>query len=709
MKKILVIFAIGTTAILSARAEVVGWIFGRASGYWNEAANWDTGRIPADGDTVICTNRLATTIYVTNSTPRLAALILTNSNVRAVCLLVSNWTTRVYATNIVFSELCGVKCTGSFAEGEISNRVWIAGKTMRMGGTISADWGGWKRSNGPGWDGAPTTGINYMCGAYGGNQSYIDLRGLPLPYGSAEEPDDPGTAGGSNNAHGGGAVRIELEEDLIMEGGEITAKGTIGGSGGGIHITCRTISGTGNILANGRTPSKDTNKAGGSGGRLAVHYQPAAQSNVTAACSVRFEARGGLGNDPDVFSGSHDIFGHKQEWICEPGTLWFPDNQFLFSENYRSAGLPFAGVWHSPEPLPGLVFSGDLALDKTCLRFPGPGFTFQVAGDLTITGEGQFAREEYGLLFSNATITVGGDLTLEGARLELNEGGTLSVGGNLIQKSVDPTHAYKRDGGALVVYAAPTNAPDTCGASVTVGGTWQLETNSVCYPYCQGTNGAIVAFQVRDLVLDAGAEINANQKGWIPKRGTAVGGGPGVGGGFWGASYGGKGGAYKEADRSKIKEVYGDAFHPLDAGSGGYCPANYFGFQGGGVVWVRAERNMTLNGIVSADSNQRFYLKYDTGGSGGSVYLDTRYLYGTTGSITARGGMGSVAADTTYIGMGGGGRVAVWYRRDFSSAALKSSASVAPGTVYGEATTYAETGTIHWCQSKSPGSTVILK
>ncbi|MFA7174060.1 MAG: hypothetical protein WC340_11750 [Kiritimatiellia bacterium] len=712
MKKGFVILLAITAVNLSVQCEQVAWKWGLAEGYWNDAENWDGGRVPADGDTVICTNRLKTTIHVTNSTPKLAVLILTNTNIRELSLNVSKWDTCVYATNIVFSKLCGIKCTGSFSEGETSNRVWIVGKTMSMGGTISADGAGWTRSNGPGWAGTPVSGINYMCGAYGGNQSYISPTPtlvVPHPYGSVEEPLDPGSAGGANLAYGGGAIRIDLEEDLIMNDGEITAKGTSGGSGGGIYITCRTISGTGNIWANGRTPSKDTDKKGGSGGRIAVHYNPEAQSNVTATCSVRFEARGGIGNDFDSVSGYHDIYGYKQEWICESGTLWFPDNQFLFSEYYRSAGLPFVGVWHSPKALSELSFDSDLTLDKTCLRFTEPGFRFNVAGNFTATGEGQFAREENGLFFSNATVIVDGNLTLEGARLELNDGGTLMVGGDLIEKSVDPTHAYKRDGGALVVYAAPTNVLDTYGAVVRINGMWQMETNSVCYPYCQETNGAIVAFYVKDLVMDAGSEINANQKGWGPKRGASDGGGPGVGGGYWGASYGGKGGAYNSASLSKIKAVYGDAYHPLDAGSGGYTAAKYFGYQGGGVVFIQANRNMTLNGTISADSNQRFYCKYSTGGSGGSIYLVTRDLYGTTGTMTAKGGMGTVVTDTNNIGMGGGGRIAVWYRNASTVEALKSNASVAPGTVYGEDTTYAETGTAHWRELKPAGFSIILR
>jgi hypothetical protein len=152
---------------------------------------------------------------------------------------------------------------------------------------------------------------------------------------------------------------------------------------------------------------------------------------------------------------------------------------------------------------------------------------------------------------------------------------------------------------------------------------------------------------------------------------TACGSGPRAGTTYRsGGSYGGRGEPWPG---STSCAVYGDAFEPVDLGSGG----NGYASRGGGAVRITADA-LQLDGILRANGQNG--ADYTGGGSGGSVWLDVGTLQGA-GSIHANGGLhGRDASD------GGGGRVAVYAQNteDFSPLAVEALADTGAewGTVF---------------------------
>ena len=162
-----------------------------------------------------------------------------------------------------------------------------------------------------------------------------------------------------------------------------------------------------------------------------------------------------------------------------------------------------------------------------------------------------------------------------------------------------------------------------------------------------------VWFACGDLIVDAGATVTTDGKGWAGGKGPGVNLQPIAKGG--GGSHGGLGSFKftKDTCPYAVGLVYGDPAAPETAGSGGYG-----GRAGGGVIRIDATNRVTICGKVTADGLG------DTGasGAGGSVYVTTRTFAGTNGMVRARGGV----ASTAYAGehhSGGGGRVAVVFDR----------------------------------------------
>lgn len=124
---------------------------------------------------------------------------------------------------------------------------------------------------------------------------------------------------------------------------------------------------------------------------------------------------------------------------------------------------------------------------------------------------------------------------------------------------------------------------------------------------------------------------------------------------------------------------YGSMFEPFAHGSGGS------GYAGGGVIKATVHRNMTVNGIVTANGggDNSIVSTSDTAtsksntGAGGSVWLDIAGTLSGSGYILARGG-------GAYDYAGGGGRVAIYYGEDafagvVSAESREYSHSILPG------------------------------
>ena len=605
-----------------------------ASGSWDDPANWTGGEPPQKGDTVIMVSDAATSLTIGVPTAPLAKLVVSNVTEGATTTIsCANWGTCIRAEEIVIGRGGVIKSAGGFYENEMSNRVWLAtgALTVERGGTIDADRAGWAPGNGPS---RVNSRGGSAGGAYGG-QSGDNFSGYAAfsansaqPYGSVEWPFDPGSGPNSSNdgylssnlaKSGGGAIYLDVTGGPVRIDGTVSACGAQGdssisaSSGGGIVIVCSTIEGDGVVTASALDQYSASN--GGSGGRLAVHYDAAAQAAKDATCRIAFRAKGGY------------QCAAKEDYMLRmggPGSLWFTDNRFLTSAGYAD-GWKFSGVWHSGEGLTAFEEDErDVILVDDQLFFDDCGLETFVCK--SITASGTYGRTR-GLVFSNTVVSVKGDVLLAGASIKAS-GGSFSVDGDLLL--AESATAYQ--GGELWLMAMPVAAPEVFGVSCAVAGQLQVPANATVVLKCDSRGGAIPRIATGDFLLSAGGKVDA--KGWgygAPGRG------PGASSGA-GATHAGRGAS--TIDRSRL--IYGNEKNPLTPGSS-------MDVSGGGVVYIVAAGKMLLDGVIDASGKSGG----TAAGAGGSVNLSAERLLESHGSVSAAGGTSTYA--------GGGGRIAIRY------------------------------------------------
>ncbi len=703
---------------VSAWADPVAWVGDPArsgSGDWHDAAMWNPQRIPADGDDAVFADvGVARTVTLTNATSALHSLAVGAKTT----LVASNWTTKVSADNVMIGNGAVVTCAGPFSTEQMSNRVWIvcADLAVAAGGVIHTDKRGYAAFCGPGLAGKTSLG-DYRGGAHGGRAPAYS-GGEQTPYGSLTEPTAPGTGGtgqksgspGPTASAGGGAIRIDatggvqVDGRISAEGAPVSAWYACAGSGGSVWITCRTIIGSGTVSASAvdYPPSSGQNGQfqGGSGGRIAVHYDSTAQHAYDdSGCTVRFAAMGSVGHyagDFDVVAGEGYLAhsGTRPQAVADVGTLYFTDNRFLTNAAYRAAGWRFAGQWHSAVGAEErIAVPGSVLLDGV-LDLPGQALQLGIAGSLTVTGgHGRAA----GLILSNATASIAGDCTLRGGTLRL-QGGVFSVGGDFRMAAYgqSPINASQ-----LRIWSLATNGVDRLwGAQVTVGGTWTMESNTVAYVHAHASNGAVPHFTAGSFVCERGATLDAYQKGYGATYGIGY-----PASQYVGASHGGRGGAKSSSYAQYIKPPYGSMEMPVAPGSG--SAANNLTNPGGGAIIVQADRAMMFNGraIVQGNADNRDWY---AASAAGSVYLMARRFTSATGEIGAQGGRSEKGHS---FGAGGGGHVAIWagtFDILDANGTTNIAVNVSGGTQLGSQIP-AEAGTIYWGRFPPVGTSIFIR
>lgn len=690
-------------AHFAASGGSYAWTGGGDGRMWHDPANWG-GNLPGPGASVTIGSG---TVAIDAPTPHLAALTVGGGSSTAK-LIVSNWNTKVHADAMTVANKGSIALSGGFNEVVMSNRIWLAGQTLTVasGGTVTANAGGYLALCGPSvneqrrrnYTGMPyyfTAGKNLsdIGASYGGCQGYPgtvlqhSLSGWT--YGSVEEPTDPGTGGGyssgvskGDNAYiGGGAIRMDFTGDVVING-TVSALPTVytsmrwphSGTGGSVLIYCRTIGGTGKILADAQ--SKDvqfTYSGSSSGGRIAIHYDVTAQEGVE--CSVLLSANGGL-------SGSS-----YTDRLSDPGTIWLPDAKLVKSPLVHCGQIV----------IPSLARLDFDSLDVSGRIWWPKDFVLNVAGDLNVVSSNVYVK---GMRFDGGALNVGGNVRVAGATLRLGNGCDATIGGNLVQTN----STIKGDALASRIYfqAGPTNDTDrtTFGQTVRIGNTFSVASNSTAFFYSQPTNGAISKVVAKNVVLNQGAAFNANRAGYWPAKGPGAGNSVQSAGKMKSASHGGRGGAHSSAYLTK---TYDNEKRPVEPGSGG---GNIN--EGGGAIYVEATGTMTLNGAVRANAT----VAADTwqgSGSGGSVLIDAYKIRGETGTVQANGA-NSKQTNANTGRPGGGGRVAIWSCIDNLAAAVRNAvvakAGTAPSAISGEV--LPEDGTVYWGQ-KSKGLLLIVK
>lgn len=651
-------------AILSmglARAQEVTNIWrGTTSSNWFTDSNWSLGAIPSDGMAVLITNPAGNQALLTNSTPLLGRLVITNSS-----LTCSNWFTTIQATNVLILNKGKVTLPYPFIytnepSGLTSNRIRIVCETLLVetGGEINADGKGYIVATGPGK--APSSGASNNNGGGGhGGRGGDESTGLGgIEYDSTNAPTAPGSGGArwasspypTTNGCGGGVIRIEATNVIVN--GSILARGSLGepydggGAGGAIFITCAFFGGTnGAIRADGGNGGAYYAGGGGGGGRLSIAY-----GTLIESPSVRFSAAAG-----PLFTSAPGGMG----------TLFLPDASLITTSTFSRL---FDGVrlmvpdWNSWS-----VDSLTLTSNSVCLGETG--FAFTVANDLVIQSNGWLivggkalsGRQTIGAGGRGTTspnVTIGGALLLRGGALNLSGLGqeslpNLSVGGNLVLTNAGALQ------GTLTVNAGWTNAAGglTNGAIIQVTGATLIGTNSWLLPVSHPTNGGSPVLRSGSLTIQAGGGVLADYAGFRVYPTVAYGPGAGISSGDrgGGGSYGGRGGRGNNAG-ALGGPINGHPHYPVNPGSAGafgYAPDPGRAF-GGGLIRIESGA-VVLNGTLTTLGSNSVSM-YGGGGSGGGIFiLCDSFAGGSSAVIRANGGN----AHASNSGGGGGGRVGV--------------------------------------------------
>jgi hypothetical protein len=152
--------------------------------------------------------------------------------------------------------------------------------TIDAGGAMAIDGKGFTTGAGPGF-GLSSNSIGSGAG-YGGSGGASSLSLGGVTYGSAQQPVDRGSGGGSGwpgingGGEGGGAIRFTVGGILTVNG-RVSAAGDAalqddggGGSGGSIWLTVGALAGNGTIAADGGA-GELYDGGGGGGGRIAIY------------------------------------------------------------------------------------------------------------------------------------------------------------------------------------------------------------------------------------------------------------------------------------------------------------------------------------------------------------------------------------------------------------------------------------------------------
>jgi RHS repeat-associated protein len=179
---------------------------------------------------------------------------------------------------------------------DLSARLITIDATSRIDAIGRGFLGGQQPGNPFGGSGMTLGFVQGSTGTSGG--SYGGLGGAPIgnsnsTYGTAQDPKDPGSGGGTLlriGGKGGGVVKLSAQSLTIngsvrVDGGAGTGDSFAGGgSGGSIRMDIGTLTGSGQISARGGSGLSVS--GGGGGGRVAIYYSDATNFNLAAQVSV---------------------------------------------------------------------------------------------------------------------------------------------------------------------------------------------------------------------------------------------------------------------------------------------------------------------------------------------------------------------------------------------------------------------------------------
>ncbi len=542
------------------------------------------------------------------------------------------------------------------------------------------------------WPNTMTGGsYNGAGGSHGGRGGAHDAIGdSAQAYGSLYDPNTPGGAGGyySNGtcnpcSTGGGIARVTASTFVLD--GKVLANGlnmTTGvGAGGSVRIDVGTLSGSGEVRADGGA----THHAAGGGGRIAVYYESLTLDRT------KITASGGLHSGSATRTGATGTVYLQQ---VDASRAKVGDELVLDNTDRpaaRGAGLASLG-------------SGTITAVNSSVLTLSAAVPEWVEGSLLETGGTRYTITAR----TATTVTVAGtpNVTPGAAYRGLWSFDQVTARKQgMLEATILRTPLVTTTSTGLVRVNGWTGDDLTLRGRVeasTVNGTSLALQNSSLLSHAVTTSAAVytLTIDVGTLTVDASSSIDVTGRGFTGSTGgfgrtwsatspagTTTGGSYNGGGG----SHGGRGGAHDALGDSAA--TYGSLTDPnTPGGAGGYysngtCdPCN----NGGGVARIRAQ-TIALDGKVLANGVQGT----QGSGAGGSIRVDAGSLSGS-GEIRAEGA-------PTYYAAGGGGRIAVYY----STLALDRSKITAAGGLHsGSPTRTAGAGTVYFRQIDAGGAKV---
>ncbi len=532
----------------------------------------------------------------------------------------------------------------------------VESMTVEAGGVVTAKGLGYLNGPGSGDNGDTERGGSY--GGYGGNNT-----SFTYPYGNVYEPIDLGSSGGIRQAggyKGGGAIKLVVNTVLTLNG-TITSDGesyTRGGwdggaAGGSIWIDANRINGNGAIKSNGERGDG----AGGSGGRIAIYYQDS-DSSFPFTNTSNVQAYGGSGTVQ--YGGPGTIYiEHKGTDTSKSGLLLVDGNNVntnsaaLISDTYSFKTIKLTRYGH--------------------LKMTGQDAVLNVTSGAGFEGDNTFPD-----------LTVEGTINYTGSEaLEIN-GVDLGVAGEITGVTNFSLGTKAKAGMTLYANTWAHNKDDQYSfGDVTVGASGTLTLVSYDNQDSDYSNDYGVTVNLTNLTVLAGGRISADGQGYLNGRGP----GAGNGGYCWatGPSHGG----YGMTASGAAGTTYGSITEPISLGSA--SGTQYGGTGGGGSLKLVISGTLTIEGTISADGGNTSG-DCNTGGAGGSIWINTATIDGDAGAIiSADGAKGNINNQ----GVGGGGRVAIYYSTDelnienmITSGGIRAyggydgTRSGGPGTVY---------------------------
>ena len=612
------------TALFKELGAPATWNGSAGDGLASTGDNWSTGLPPATGDKVILDGTCK------------GDLVWDLPGV-----VPASWTqTADYSGTVTFATTYAEEGEGAFPLFEVSGDVTIAGGkwthkkneaaqtyrlNVKIGGnlTVAADaesgvFGAINVTDkgfakGKGRFPAPNSETG---GSYGGSSSTTGEK----CYGSIKRPVDLGSGSNptynGNDAHAGGAVKIIVAGDALIDGKLLADGGYISGhassAGGSVWLTAAHITGAGQITANGANPSSGWPATGG-GGRISLVQT--ADDSTYDSFTGEITARQRNNYQPE-HAGAGTIYeevaadGGRGRLTVRNVTSTLP-NGFTELNTLMEQDFDFGEI--------RLLNYANLRVQPgVTLNLDGVKMTGDGTGRLYLTGADSITLpDEYTWTNVNVCCVGEGATFAASEKTTVGEKATITCGAYPINV---PGDLYVSDGGAITHFG--------------VGSTGQQKVD---------------LFVEGNLVIDETSMIHAHNSGmseYTTGRNETTG----------SSSHGGLGEARAGYTYRDLPLCYGSIHNPLDYGSKGHIDQ---GGYGGGVVRLNVGGKLTVDGLISASATTSPY----QGGSGGSVNITCGEIDGTGaweggwGGIWAQGSQRWHGGDTTRNG--GGGRIAI--------------------------------------------------